>query len=440
MRHAYIIAKMTTVMIARRGTLFGAILAIVALSTLVFNVARSDGELLAELEIRINYSYAVTYSVLSLIIISIACFTIRSQIDAKNMHMVSSYPIKRRWILFGQALGVIFIAFILEIVLLSSLAANSWYFSKAYSVEEQELAQKNFFETRREVMPEYKSRREITLAYAEAEGIDAEKLDGTEWNLLFQEALREEQLVSTGKKRTWKFDLTEDISKTADLRVVYKFQQANKRQKVKGTFELSSKEYSTYFKQEIEADQYESNEFVIPSEFVPPDGIFTLTFTNLSSQSTVVTRSGLKCSYQKGSFVSNAFKVVFAQMVHLSVTAIVGLCAGVGLTFSVATFMVMMLFFMSIAEGVVQVMLEDFGFAAVITMWDQFIVGLMKAAMWVTKGLQPPSIVSDVSQGLDISWAYLMMSWFPATLFYGLVAAFIGVRILENKELDKIQT
>ncbi|MCM8533176.1 MAG: hypothetical protein NE330_18555, partial [Lentisphaeraceae bacterium] len=290
------------------------------------------------------------------------------------------------------------------------------------------------------VRPSYKSRRDITLAYAEVQGIDVEKLDGTEWNLLFQEALREEQLVATGKKRTWKFNLEEDISKTTDLTVSYKFQQANKRQKVKGVFELSSKEFSTYFKQEIEADQYEYNEFVIPADFIPPDGAFTLTFTNLSSQSTVVTRSGLKCSYLKGSFWANASKVVFAQMIHLSVTAIVGLCAGVGLTFSVATFMVMMLFFMSIAEGVVQVMLEDFGFAAVITVWDQFIVGLMKAAMWVTKGLQPPSIVSNVSQGLDISWEYLLMTWFPATLFYGLVAAFIGVRILENKELDKIQT
>lgn len=440
MRHAFIIAKMTTVMIARRGTLFGAVLAIVALSTLVFNVARSDGELIAELEIRLNYSYAVTYSILSLIVISIACFTVRSQIDAKNIHMVSSYPIKRRWILMGQALGVIFISFILEVALLMSLTANSWYFSKAYSPEEQSLAQKNFLETRREVLPEYKSRREITLAYADVQGIDAEKLDGTEWNLLFQDALREEQLVETGKKRTWKFDLAEDVSNTADLRVSYKFQQANRRQKVKGTFELTSKEFSTYFKQQIEADQYEYNEFTIPANYIPPDGVFTLTFTNLSSQSTVVTRSGLKCSYQKGSFGANAVKVVMAQMIHLSVTAIVGLCAGVGLTFSVATFMVMMLFFMSIAEGVVQVMLEDFGFAAVITMWDKFIVGLMKSAMWVTKGLQPPSIVSDVSQGLDISWEYLLLTWLPATLFYGLVAAFIGIRILENKELDKIQT
>jgi hypothetical protein len=440
MKQALIIAKMTLLMTYRKGTLLGISLVVALLSTLVFNVARSDGQIINELEIRLAYSYGMSYSVLSLIIISLACFTMRSQLDAKNIHMLTSYPISRKWILIGQALGLVGVALFVEFVLFATLAGNVWFFTKDSSVEQKTLVEEKFFKTRREVLPAYKSRRDIAIEYGEELEIDIPALNGEQWNELFERALRAEQLISPGKSKKWSFELNEGLREASGLDVVYRFQQADRRQKIKGLFELKSEAYSIYYQKEIIADQYADESFSIPSEYIPPDGKFSLVFTNQSGLATIITRTGMKCSYQKGTFYGNILKAGMSQIFHLTVTILVGLCAGAGLTFSVATFFVMMLYFMSIAEGIVRVVIEDYGFAATITFWDKAAMSIMNLSMWLTKGLQPPEVISMMSSGIDIQWQYLYGEWLPATLFYGVVALFIGARIIESKELDKIQS
>ena len=162
-------------------------------------------------------------------------------------------------------------------------------------------------------------------------------------------------------------------------------------------------------------------------------------FTNTGKYSTVLTRSGLFFKYQKGTIWGSAFKCFLTQGFHLSVTVLVGLCAGVGLTFAVATFMVIMLFIISSSQGLFVLVMEDFGFAAALSVGDKIIIAVLGSAMWLTKGLQPPGIISNVSSGLTLEWSYIISNWLPATLFYGIVAYFLGVWMISKKELDKVQ-
>lgn len=440
MRKALTIARMTLLITLRRGTLFALAIVIVGVSTLAFQMARSDGKLINELEIRISYSYGLTYSLLSLMIIALACFAVRSQIDAKNIHLVTSMPLERKWIFTGQAMALVIIAVISEILLLGSVLTNSWWLSKGYDQAERDSAYEKYFKTRREVKPFYRSKRTVALTYAEQKGIDVSQLNGTEWFNLYHEALREETLINSNESRIWKFDLNDIPLKGESVYFNYKFQRGNKREPVKGYFEMTSPGYNIYFKKEIEAHQYAQGQIAVPIEFVPDNGKFEIKFTNTGTNSAVVGRSGLIFSYSKGSLVENINKCFLSQVFHLSVSALVGLCAGIGLTFSVATFMVIMLYLISSGQPVFQLVMKDYEFLAVQTAMDTFLNNVMHTAIWLTKGLQPPELVGNISAGINIEWNTLLFSWLPAVAVYGIIATILGSLMLTSKELDKIQT
>ena len=430
---------MTVLMSLRRGT-FPAILIVVSvLSTLIFQVARSDGQLVNELEIRLLYSYGFSYSVLSLIAISVACFTVRSQLDAKNIHLLTSYPVSRKSIFFGQGLGIAFVILVSEIVLLLSILTNAWLFSNSAAEDAWEVAQDKFLNSRKVVLPDYKSKRDLALDYAKEKNIEVEKLNELQWEELFERSTFAEQSIQSGKEKTWYFETMELPSGAEKYVVRFNFREGNKRQKVNGILEAKGINFSTYYRTEIEADQFQDYKVEIPAASLPEDGKFSLIFTNKGSYSTIVTRTGLAIEFIYGSFLGNLFKLLFSQFIHASVMIVVGMCAGLGMSFSVANFLVMMLYLMSVGEGVVRVVIEGLRFRAVYDFWDNVIVNLLKTTLWVTKGLQPPDSISKICSGTSIDMYYLLIEWLPATCFYGLIALYIAVKVFENKELDRIQ-
>ena len=440
MNQVFNIAKMTILMTFRRGTLPAALIVIAVLSTVIFNIARSDGELSNELEIRLTYSYGMTYSILSLIIISLACFTIRSQLDAKNIHMLTSYPIQRKWIFLGQGIGVLFIGVLSLIVLVISLYANAAVLKGNYTDEQISEASDLIFNSRRKVIPYYPSKRDLTLTYAEKNSIDVKALNEIQWDVVYERALANEQIIEPGKSKSYIFSLGESPGgEKEEVNFNFRFQQAEKRNKINGILEISSDNTAISYKQKIEAEQYQFQKVSVPAKYIPADGNFTLAFTNTSDKSTILTRSGLNCSYQSGSFGKNLIKALISQVFHLSVVTAVGLTAGLGLTFSVATFIVIMLYVMSIMEGVIAVVAEELQFVAVIDFWDKAVMSIMEISLWVTKGLQPPDVISNISSGILLENSYLFLEWLPSVFVYGFIAVIIGLRIFENKELDKIQ-
>ena len=440
MKKALTIAQMTLLIHLRKGTVWAIAFVVVVFSSLTFYLAKSDGVLANELEIRINYSYGLTYSILSLLIIALACFTVRSQIDSKNLHLVTSLPIDRKWIFTGQALSLIIIAFFAELILMGSVFFNCWFYSKSYDLEERKIAYDRYFQTRREVKPFYQSKRQVALDYAQKNEIDVTALNETDWYYLYHDALREETLVGSNQSRVWRFDLN-DIPVEGDyVNLYYQFQKGKKRSPIEGYFELTSPGYNIYFKKEIKAHQYAKGSIDIPIDFIPDNGRFEVKFTNTGENSVVVNRSGLIFSYIKGSLWDNLNKCFLSQTFHLAVSALIGLCAGVGLTFSVATFMVIMLYLIATGQPVFQLVMKDYEFTANPTFLDGFINGIMGLAIWLTKGLQAPELVGNLSGGLNISWDYLLLAWFPAVAVYGVLALFLGSFMLSKKELDKVQT
>jgi len=98
------------------------------------------------------------------------------------------------------------------------------------------------------------------------------------------------------------------------------------------------------------------------------------------------------------------------------------------------------LYLIATGHPVFQLVMVDYEFTIAPTFMDGVIHNIMSVAIWLTKGLKAPELVSNISSGLNIGWDYLITSWMPAVLVYGLIASALGSFMLTRKELDKVQT
>ena len=105
MKNILTIAKLIILLNARKGTFWGVLLIIVGTSTFIFWASSGDNILINELQLRLQYSFTLSYSLLTLVIISLSCYTVRSQIDQRQIHMLTSFPISRKEIWLGKWLG-----------------------------------------------------------------------------------------------------------------------------------------------------------------------------------------------------------------------------------------------------------------------------------------------------------------------------------------------
>ena len=95
---------------------------------------------------------------------------------------------------------------------------------------------------------------------------------------------------------------------------------------------------------------------------------------------------------------------------------------------------------MSFSQGIYDAVWEEFVFKIEIPLWETVLMQIFRVAVWFTKGLHPPEVISDVSSGLDISPGYLLGDWLPPIFIFSLIGYFLGSWMMTRKELDKVQT
>ena len=117
-----------------------------------------------------------------------SCFTIRSQIDGRQMHMLDSRPVSRREIWLGKWLGIVGIAFVLELALVAALLICSLLYMRGYDSEQVADARKHYAVARYDQRPVSADLTALTKARINrlvAEGkIDGAAVDEDAWNYL----------------------------------------------------------------------------------------------------------------------------------------------------------------------------------------------------------------------------------------------------------------
>lgn len=440
MRNILTITHLTLRIAARKRTLWGLLALVASVCAFVFYVSHSGGSLADELQLRVQYSYALAYGVLNLMVIAIGCFTIRSQIDGRQVHLLTAMPVKRHQIFVGQWLGVTGIAMLGQLILIVTLGVSVWFYSRAAPGDEKAEARESLATIRYAVKPQYKSYRDLR-AVRIAEMRSTGRLSGPISEAMYKELThdirRDEQLVPPKESRTWSFDLGRKPASGEVVTLRYKFYADKRRRVVKGTWTLSATGKAETFSQTFEVFPFRSNTLDIPLTAIPESGRFDMTLVGDHDRNIIVTReSGLRLYYEDGTWVWNVVKIFICQLIHLAAIAAVGLTMGVAFTFAVSAFLSIVLFSLSISAGFFSEMIQESqGQTGVL---EQSGVVAMQGGLWLTRGLQPPAVIEAFSTGVSIPLSDLAVQWLPGLIVYSGLAIGLGVYLFNQKELDKL--
>lgn len=443
MRHTLTIARLTILIVVRQGTLWGLFGLVTGVAILIFFLSVGDEVLVNELQLRIHYSYALAYSLLTLMIIALSCFIVRSEIDGHQVHLLTSCPITRQEIWLGKWVGLSAIAVVAECILIAVITGCSFLYPRAYAVDDVAAAKAFFQVIRVESGPLQPSLQALTeeriTGLIHDNRLDPADLDEETWQANFDEVRKKDQLVPKGDAKTWTFDLKRKPSRGDYLGLVYRLYADDRWAPVTGSWRLVTAGSPEAFIREFEVYPYVFNTVEIPISQVPESGRFEITLTNLGDRDVIVPRTaGLRVFYEDGRLVYNIVKAFCAQTVHLLVTVAVGLMAGVAFTFSVAAFLSMVLFLLSVSAGMFTTVVAELTGGHHVAAWERLSVLVINSGMWLAKGLQPPEVIGRVSSGVSIPVTELAVSWLPAVVLYGVVTSVIGIILLRSKELDKI--
>lgn len=443
MRKILVIARLTFLLALRNGMVWGTLGLTAGTAVFIFFASTGDNVLLNELKLRIHYSYALSYSLLTLIVISISCFTVRSQIDARQIHLLTALPISRRDIWIGKWLGLTLIAALAECVLIVVIFLSSSVYCRSYSAEEAKIAKDNFLFARYENKPvtvaiEEKISERIETLVRETD-LARNEVNEKIWNSIEQQVRREHQLVPTNGGKSWHFKIKRAPREGEKVDLEFRFYAENRRTPIQGTWTLSAPGKVEAFTADFSALPYEFNTIRIPAEQIPASGEFDLRFNGKDNPEVIFgIKTGVRIYQTDVTLLVNIIKAFCAQLIHLSVTAAVGLTAGVAFTFSVASFFSIVLYLLSLSSGFFAGVANELTHRFSFDLMDRIGIGIINFGIWLTKGLDPPDIIASLSSGISIPIHQLLLQWGPGIFIYGVVVALLGICLLTRKELDKI--
>jgi hypothetical protein len=282
------------------------------------------------------------------------------------------------------------------------------------------------------------TRARITALVAEGK-LEAAAVDTDTWDANSQVVRRTVQLLEVETPKTWRFDLGRKPSQGQTVTLRLRVISENRLRKVPGTIKLTTPGQLETFTSEFSIYPYDYHDVKIPLAQIPAGGRFDITITNLSKYDVVVEQSnGLRILYDDGGLAANLARAGAMQIIHLSVVAAVGLAAGVAFTFPVASFVAMVLYFLSVSARFFTDVVTEISNETYLTFFDRIALLVINAGIWLAKGLQPPPITAQVSAGVAVPVDQLLLAWLPAIFVYGAMTVVLGVMLLRNKELDRL--
>lgn len=443
MRQILTIARLTFLLAVRNGMLWGLLVLAAGVAAFIFFVSTGDGVLVNELQLRVQYSYAISYSLLTLMIIATACFTVRSQIDGRQLHLVTSRPISRGRIWLGQWLGLLGSAAVIELALIMTLLGCAWGYGQSYTDEQTSEAKSFYSVIKHESHPVEIALKELTNLRIDnlvvAGKLDRGKVDLATWKRNYEKIQRADQLLAPGAEKSWQFDLGSKPTRGDAIDLKFRFYANDSRSLINGVWQLSAPGHPESYRWEFTVPPHQYITEQIPLSAIPASGQFKLTLLSQAESDIIIRReTGVRIYHAAGTLWHNVTKAFISQMIHLGVTAAVGLLAGIAFTFPVASFLAIVLYFLSISSGMFTDVLRDLTWGHDISLLERAGVVVIGSGLWLAKGLQPPGVAADASSAVSISLVRLSSDWLPGILVYGVAIGILGIWLLSRKELDKL--
>ncbi len=477
MKQIWSVAKLSFRLPFRRGGGWLLCGLTMAVAVFMFLVSRSDGVLVNELRLRIRFGLLFSTSLFSLALLWCACISMRGDLDAKRLQMLTAYPIKRAYIYIGKWLGLFMFAGAGLLGVMVAVAVPALIMIQTWDKPDELAALKrDYWRVHREVRPIIADAHKLALE--EAAGLKlAGKFptDQPEYevlNAIKAQIIRRQQLVPRNGQRRWPFRLGRAPRYGEEFILRYRF-YAHERQPVTGRWAIAVSQDGSHFYQvahrPISAQPFKTHELRFPTRLIPPNGELIVIFQGIDNPGLIFYNStGLKLYYDNGAWPGNLAVFFLVGLAHFAVVITVGLTVATAFTFSVACFVSTVLYFLALASDFFGQFLRESQVEGRGSFGEAIVGGIIKLGLFLTTGMEPPNAVYPLSEAISITPDQLGMyvtratgamlfsplkvfseslfasfraaglDLFAGFLFYFLLISFLGIWLLTRKELDRI--
>lgn len=483
MRAIWSIARLSLRVLFRQGAGPWLLICTALVTLATYAVCRSDGLLEHELPLRIRYALTFGLTVFSLALLWLACLSLRGDIDARRMHLLTSYPLRRRHIFLGKwlALFIFSAAGMLTCWLAVGLAVGVQV-GRWETPAQVGPALARLWRVEREcrpVIPALAASVESRLkALRDEGGIPAGMPEAAVRAELTRRALQQTQVIEPLSVRTWDFDLGTFKRRGGQLIVRYRFYARDPLVRMSGAWQVKAPGYPEQYLLDMldlpdgERTTNASHDLVVPLAVVPPDGKFQINFRNDDNKLQLLSyrNSGMRVYYTSGNLLNNLGLSALLLLAHFAVIIALGLALSTAFTMSIAIFASTVLYMVAVAVPFFQRFISDEVdlYQAAGHSIDLFISGFIRFGLFFTTGLEPPEVVQPLSDGTAITATNVGMDFtrevggwllspvhvfspdgftalqasggtlFAGYLLYFLLVLVLGSWWLTRKELDRV--
>lgn len=455
MHNVWAVAKNTIAQAVRMKVAAVVILLLLVLLPMMSMIMTGDGTLLGKLQSFSSYGISLVSFLLSILTISVACYSLSTDLRRRTLDLVVTKPIARYQIVLGKFLGTA----LLNLFLLVSFACIVYGLTMSMPTlthsdpAQVAQAQTEFFTARRSVPAEIESE---AVARRVEERIEKLRKDGQlpaqtpmaqVRETLIQQEQMSEKSVEVAAAKEWDFQTVFPSSDpNAVLFIRYKFQASPEpaNSEIFGQWRIGDfRQFKAGIRQfktpvygiELSESIRDIHEFTVPAAAAAEDGHVTVAFFNSPEYNfSTVIFDQMELLYKVGSFGTNFVRVVLLIAIRLIFLAALGVSLSTWLSFPVAALCSLTVFFAGLVNGFFLEAINSLG--AFLGLVYQYTI---KWVLYIIPRFDGPYSPTDyIVSGEVLPWLFLVRAALITLGLQMLLLLAAGIWIFHRREIAKI--
>lgn len=457
MRNIWVIAKNTLSQAIRMKLALTVFVLLILLLPLMSKEMVGDGTLTGKLQTFSSYGLSLISLLLCFLTITISCYSLSTDIKEKQIFSVITKPVARFQIVLGKFVGIVLFDIIMLAIFSGIIYGLTIAIPKFSKAPEAQIAEANqtFFTARNGIKPDIDKKQMM----ADAEK-DYQRLK--EQNMLPEGKTKQEMInelrgrrfmqfmsVEPGAAKSWKFYDVNPRSRDGFVYVRFKYQvsvsppdNSIAGRWIIGDFRKLEQEGAS--PQDVETPVYDSyvrkdsvktfHEIKIPAACVAEDGYVEVGFQNMYYNNTTVIPKDVEILFRSGGFGLNYFMATVMLFVRLVFLAALGVSLSTWLSFPVAIFACLVVFFTGMVNGFIVDAIDMLGKEASV-IYGLTIKPVLALLPRFDGNYNPtPQIIS----ARLIGWGFLLKAISITAILKSALLLLLGIFVFSKREIAKV--
>ena len=456
MRNVWVIAKNTFSQAIRMKLALTVFVLLVVLLPLMSREMTGDGTLVGKLQTFTSYGLSLLGLLLSFLIITISCYSLSSDIKDMQIFSVITKPIARYEIVLGKFVGIVMFGGVMLFIFSSIIYTLIIYMPKITGADGQQIAEaeQTFFTARTGIEPHIDRERILAQAVEEYENLRRQGMlpEGRSRQQLINEFSGQRYMqtmsVEPGGIKSWQFYNVKPDSRDGSIYIRFKYEVSvsppdnsvsgrwvigDFRQLQDTTTRAAAQTpiYDSY----VRKDSIRSfHEIEIPAACVAEDGYLEVAFQNIHYNNTTVIPSDVEVLFKSGGFALNYFFATLLIFVRIVFLAALGVSLTTWLSFPVAIFACLVVFFTGMVNGFIIEAIDMLGREATL-IYDITIKPVLMLLPRFDGDYNP---TSQIISAKLIGWRFLFKAIGTTILLKSTLLMILGILVFRKREIAKV--